>query len=349
MTSNADTVDRIAEIRRELGEDLLILAHHYQSDNVTRHADQLGDSLELARRVADSSARHIVFCGVYFMAESAAVLAREGQTAYIPDRNADCSMSEMAPAPLVESVVARLRDAGIQALPLAYVNSQAAVKAVCGRNGGAICTSANAPTMLRWAMDSGRPVLFLPDQHLAWNTANALGLPVAERTTLDVRAGGERLDMEAASKARLLIWPGCCSVHVKNRVEQIASIRNKTPQALVVVHPESPAEVVDAADSAGSTSHIIRYCEAAPEGSHIYVGTEINLVRRLAAQHAPGKTILPLYCSACANMRKITEEKLLANLEAIADGNAAAYMVKTAGDVAEPSRLALTRMLDACA
>ena len=342
---NASLADNIAEIRRQRGADLAILAHHYQRDEVVAHADILGDSLELSRKIAGLSARDIVFCGVFFMAETAAMLAKPGQRIHIPVREAACVMSEMAPAALVSTVLGRLRAAGRDVLPLTYVNSSAAVKAVCGALGGAVCTSANAPKMLRWALDQGRGVLFLPDKMLGQNTCDRLGVPPERRHILDIRGDGARLDLEAAGRAEVLLWPGQCVIHARFKARDIAAERTRHPEATVVVHPECSPETVAAADAAGSTSFIIKYVSEAPPGAEIVIGTEINLVARLARQYEGIKVIRPLCRSACSNMAKGTEENLLAALTALDT----AQPVTVPEDVREPATAAVVRMLEVSA
>lgn len=340
MTANK----RIQDVKAALGKELAVLGHHYQSDAIIRHTDLAGDSLELARRVPGLTARHVVFCGVFFMAETASILAAEGQRIHIPDTHAGCIMSAMAPERIVQSVIDRLAQNGRRIVPLTYVNSSAAVKAICGRLGGSVCTSANAATMMRWALERGDGVLFLPDKNLGHNTAAALGIADKSRLELDIRAAGRHIDPDSAAKAEVLLWPGLCAIHHRFKTAHIAQARRQTPEALVVVHPECTPEVVQAADAAGSTSRIIDFVAKAPAGSTIYVGTEINLVERLAARHAPDKTVKPLCGSCCLNMAKITESKLAATLESIET----AEPVRVPEAVAAPARKALTRMLDAC-
>ncbi|WP_051693938.1 quinolinate synthase NadA [Desulfohalovibrio reitneri] len=337
--------DRIRQAKDRLGDSLAIFAHHYQAENVVRHADIVGDSLELARKVPGLCAEYIVFCGVYFMAETASILARPGQHVQIPERDARCIMAAMAPVDRLRAVMRRLDSMGRKVVPLTYVNSTAGVKAMVGEAGGTVCTSANARTMLQWALDRGDSCLFIPDKNLALNTADQLGIPEAERHILDIRSEGEALDLEAAARAKLLIWPGCCAIHHRFKPSMIEAARAEHPGCLVVVHPECPPETVALADESGSTSTIIRYCEEAPEGATIIVGTEINLVERLARRHAPGKTVLPLSHSGCLNMGKVTEDKLADTLENIGYLNT----VQVADDVSEPAALALQRMLEASA
>lgn len=334
----------ISRSKALFGKRLAIFGHHYMSDAVIRHADFAGDSLELARKVPGLAAEHIVFCGVSFMAESASILAGSRQKVFIPDQAASCVMSEMAPHISVQGVLERLRAKGRRIIPLAYVNTSAAVKAICGRFGGSVCTSANARAMLSWALEQGDGVLFLPDRNLAMNTATALGLPKDQQLVLDIRKG--QMDCAAAGKARLLIWPGLCVIHHRFKPQQIARARAESPGALVVVHPECSPEVVTLADASGSTSFIIDYVRKAPAGSTIYIGTEANLVERLAREHAGSKSVLHLVESRCSNMAKITEDKLASLLAQIGAGKAQPVVV--APDVAAPARDALTRMLEVC-
>ena len=335
----------IRSSREKLGSNLTIMAHHYEGDGVVEQADLVGDSLELARKIDGISSRYIVFCGVYFMAESAAILADPQQEIYIPDLDARCVMSEMAPAQRVEEAVKRLNSGSKRVIPVAYVNTSAAVKAVCGRYGGTVCTSANAGKILSWALDNADAVLFLPDKNLAGNTADTLGVPADQRFMLDIRQNASNVLPEMAQKHKLLVWPGCCAVHHGFKVRQIEAARKAHPDALVVVHPECAPEVVQQADSAGSTSHIIRYVAAAPEGATIYVGTEVNLVRRLGNQYREKKTVLPLAELACSNMAKVTPAKLGAMLQGLAQGRSPLSPVRVAPDIAEPAHKALERML----
>ncbi len=340
--------DHIELRRRELGGRLTVVGHHYQAESVIRHTDLRGDSLELARRVAGVDSEHIVFCGVYFMAESAALLARPGQKVHLPEPSAECSMALMSAAETVETVLAALESGGRKIIPLAYVNSTLGVKAVVGAHGGSVCTSANARTMLEWAMTRGDAVLFLPDKNLGQNTADLMGIPALERCVLDVRGKGARLDLSLAERARLLLWPGFCSIHTRFSLRQIERMRAEHPGARIVVHPECTPEVVAASDAAGSTSFIIRYAEEAPDGSTVVIGTELNLVERLALVHAGRLTVLPLVESECTHMAQTTEERLAATLDAIAEGRDD-FVVKAPGDLRENARAALERMLQVCA
>ena len=339
--------DEIVRLKKELGERICILGHHYIVQDVIDHCDLRGDSLELARRVEEIRAPHIVFCGVYFMAESAALLARPGQKVYIAAAEADCVMSRMAPAPLLDKVLTRLDEAGDRVVPLAYVNTSLSVKAVVGRCGGAVCTSANAGILMRWALDQGGRVLFLPDRHLARNTAKTLGLAEAAWHALDIRGQGTRIDLAAARGAKLLLWPGCCAIHARFRPELVALARRAHPGCRIAVHPECGPETLAASDAAGSTSFLIQYAAESPAGGTLVIGTEISLVNRLAREQAGRCTVLPLTRSECSHMSMTTEQRLLECLRGIQAGTARAVAVPP--EEAVPARDALRRMLQACA
>lgn len=339
----------ITALKEQFGAQLCIMGHHYQNDAVIRHCDVTGDSLELARRVADVQAEHIVFCGVWFMGESAALLAAPGQRVYLPNPDADCLMSRMSPAPLARRVLEQLAAAGRPAVPLAYVNTDVALKAVVGEYGGAVCTSANAQTMLRWALDQGERVLFLPDRHLGNNTAALLGIEPGERHVLRVGARGLVQPEAQPLDRRLLLWPGCCAIHARFDPDDVAAARAEHPGCRVIAHPECRQELIQACDAAGSTSFLIREAArtaAEAPGSTLVIGTENNLVNRLAARHAGQCRIVALGHAVCGNMAKVTEKKLWHILNRIAAGTAAPMTVDAA--LRAPARLALTRMLDAC-
>ncbi len=338
---------RIESLRKTLGSRVTILGHHYQDESVIRHVDLRGDSLELARKVEDIDSEHIVFCGVYFMAESAALLARPGQKVHLPEMSANCVMAQMAPADLVETVLEECNKTR-KVIPLSYVNSSVAVKGVTGKFGGAVCTSANARKMLEWALRQGDAVLFLPDKNLGRNTADILGLPEKERHMLNIRHGGAEMDMDAVNGARLILWPGCCAIHARFNVRQMESRKAEHPGARVVVHPECSPEVVAKADAAGSTSFIIKYVAEAAQGDTIIVGTEINLVERLAKQRDGAVTVVPLLESECSHMDRTKPVNLQMALESIADpGNAAWPSCRVTVDpsIAANAKLSLDRML----
>ncbi|CAM2060045.1 Quinolinate synthase A [Desulfovibrionales bacterium] len=344
--------DKIVSSRTQLGANLTILGHHYQHDAVIQYTDLHGDSLELARRIPSLAARYIVFCGVFFMAESAALLIEHpDQQIYTPRPDATCVMSEMAPAPLVETIIRALTARGRQIIPIAYVNSSAAVKATVGRYGGAVCTSANAITMLRWALNygQGHGVLFLPDKNLAANMANRLGLPNTTRHILDVRSNGNYIDLTAADAAEFIIWPGCCAIHSRFHLHHVETARQASPDARIIVHPECRPEVVAAADASGSTSFLIEDCTQAQSGSHLIIGTEINLIERLNRKLAHNKRIEPLYHSECSSMAKTTELHLANLLGQLVNAPHTVSPIMVPPAIADLARLALQRMLDACA
>jgi quinolinate synthase len=343
-TSTTVLIERIAARKKGYGSDLVILGHHYQSDEIIDLTDIQGDSLELASRIPDLRCRYVVFCGVHFMAESAALIAEPGQKVFIPDQTAGCVMANMAPSDLVEKVLEILSTLGSSPVPLAYVNSSAAVKALCGRYGGSVCTSANAGTMLDWALKQGERVLFLPDMNLGMNTAHLLGLSGTQLTTLDIRSAGAKLDLASAAKARLLLWPGVCAIHHRFKTRHAQQLRADHPGARIVLHPECSPELVAVADATGSTSFIIDYVRQAPAGSTIYVGTEANLVRRLMARYQGEKVIHPVAEVTCSNMAKIT----LPALADLLDTLDSAEPVTVPEAIRGQALLALERMLDHC-
>ena len=339
---------RIAAVRTHLGPALVILTHHYQRREIIALGDFRGDSYGLSRIAAgQKDARYIVFCGVHFMAESAAVLAREDQAVFIPDPAAGCPMAEMAPLSAVERAWQELAGALDTAAvtPICYVNSSAAVKAFCGARGGAACTSSNADRLLSWAFREREKVLFIPDEHLGRNTAAKLNAGPVALWDPALPLGG--LSPAEARAARVIVWKGFCHVHTSFTVEQIAAQRAAHPGLRVVVHPECRREVVAAADASGSTEGIINYVAAAPEGAVIAVGTEINLVERLAAEGVGRKTVLPLARSLCPNMYRINLHNLCWVLEAIPRGEAAwVNRVTVPAEVRQDAALALRRMLE---
>lgn len=337
-------VDAILARKAALGPELLILTHHYQRKEIVGLGDYRGDSFGLSQKAAASQkARHIVFCGVHFMAESAAILARPHQTVQIPDLNAGCLMADMAPLEAVELAWEELAEVvSTQAvIPIVYMNSEAALKAFCGRHGGVVCTSSNARAAFTWGLSQGEKVFFFPDQHLGRNTAYQLGLKPADLVVWDPEAapwGGNR--PEDLRRARVILWDGHCHVHTRFRVEHLQAAREAYPEARIVVHPECTAEVVALADACGSTGFIVKYVQEAPPGSTIVIGTEINLVHRLALEY-PDRRVVDLYYSLCPNMFKITLEKLLDTLNRLGERN----VVTVPEEVKDHARLALNRML----
>ncbi|MDI7276799.1 MAG: quinolinate synthase NadA [Anaerolineae bacterium] len=343
--SQDEILRRTRAARQALGEDLYILVHHYQRDEVTRFADTTGDSLELSRQAAQAErARYIVFCGVDFMAETAAMLCSSQQTVLIPERSACCPMAAMVNAEQAEVAWRHLaRLWGDDLLPITYQNSDAQVKALCGRHGGAVCTSANSQKLFRWALGQRGHILFFPDEHLGRNSALALGMAREQVAVWDPQ--DPEASVERAREARVVVWKGYCHVHTRFTVDDVRRVRSEHPGIHVVVHPECVAEVVDAADSAGSTSYIVRAAAEAAPGSALAIGTEINLVNRLAQRHRD-KTIVPLARSLCGAMYRINEQNLLATLESILAG-CPQHVVRVEPETAYWANQALQRMLSA--
>ncbi len=338
-----ELVQSILARKAALGSKLLILTHHYQRKEIVGLGDYRGDSFGLSQKAAASrKAEHIVFCGVHFMAESAAILAQPHQTVQIPDPKAGCLMADMVALEAVEMAWEELAEVtSIKAIiPLVYMNSEAALKAFCGLRGGLVCTSSNASAALRWGLSRGEKVFFFPDQHLGRNTAYRLGLSPADLVVWDPEAPLGGLRPEDIRRARLILWDGHCHVHTRFRVEHVRAVREAYPEARIVVHPECPAEVVALADACGSTGFIVRYVQEAPPGSTIVIGTEINLVQRLALEY-PDRRVLDLSYSLCPNMFKITLEKLRDTLDHLGQR----HVVTVPDEVKDYARMALNRML----
>jgi quinolinate synthase len=345
--SGDEMQERIFAAKRTLGKNVLILGHHYQADDVIRHADATGDSFKLAQYAQEhSGARYVVFCGVHFMAESADILTPPDVTVILPDMGAGCSMADMADIEDVEEAWDQLRGMGVENIvPITYMNSTAAIKAFCGRHGGIVCTSSNAEKVLQWAFERGERVMFFPDQHLGRNTAYAMGvgldrMPLWDPAAIDGGAGAE-----AYRGSRLILWKGHCSVHQKFDAFQIEQMRAAEPELKVLVHPECNFEVVQAADLVGSTEFIIKAVEDSAPGSKWAIGTEFHLVTRLAAQH-PDKEIFSasgIQC-ACSTMYRIDPPHLLWALENLVDGMVV-NPIRVTADVATDATLALERML----
>nr|BBH91953.1 quinolinate synthase A [Thermogemmatispora argillosa] len=341
---------RISQAKAALGRRLLILGHHYQRDEIIKYADLRGDSFKLAQQAAARpEADYIVFCGVHFMAESADILSAPHQIVILPNPTAGCSMADMANIAEVEECWETLNDVlGDEAdlVPVTYINSAASLKAFCGERGGIVCTSSNARKVMEWAFSRGRRLLFFPDEHLGRNTGLAYGIPEEEMIVWNPKNPQETLDdEERLRRARLILWKGYCSTHMRFTVEQIAKARAEYPDITVIVHPECRREVVAAADLYGSTEYIIQQIERAPAGSKWAVGTEINLVHRLAQEH-PDKLIFcldPIVCP-CSTMYRIHPAYLAWVLEALVEGQVV-NQVKVAPEIAHWARVALDRML----
>ncbi|MDA8354339.1 MAG: quinolinate synthase NadA [Firmicutes bacterium] len=345
--SHRELGQRIQQAKERLGRDLVIMGHHYQRDDVIQFADFTGDSLELAR-IAEQQrdARSIVFCGVHFMAETADILTGEEQIVILPDMQAGCSMADMADIDeLEEAWEVMQEELGDTILPVTYVNSTAAIKAFVGRHGGTTCTSSNARGVLEWAFARKKRILFLPDQHLGRNTAYAMGIPLEQMAVWDPIGGDWEAVQGPMEDLRVLLWKGHCSVHTKFTVDQIREVREQDPETRVIVHPECTFDVVQAADEDGSTSYIIRQIESAPAGSKWAVGTEVNLVQRLAQNHPEQEIrLLSRTMCPCLTMNRIDRPHLLWALESLIEGKPV-NRVTVGPDTAYWARTALERML----
>ena len=355
--SDEELQERIKAAKARLGNKLLILGHFYQRDEIIVHADFVGDSFQLAKNATERpDADHIVFCGVHFMAETADILSTPEQTVTLPNLSAGCSMADMANIDQVEDCWEQLgeicgtkpdADGKQQIVPVTYMNSSAALKAFCGRHGGIVCTSSNAHAVLEWAFARGKRVLFFPDQHLGRNTALAMGMSLDQMPVWNpYKPAGGAEDPSVYADAKMILWKGFCSVHQRFTVDQIERARKAYPGVKVIVHPECSMDVVNAADGTGSTAYIVKEIANAPAGSAIAVGTEINLVNRLAAQY-PDKTVFcldPVVCP-CSTMYRIHPAYLAWALENIEQGNIV-NRITVDEDTARDAKIALQRMLE---
>ncbi|MBO0595205.1 quinolinate synthase NadA [Nesterenkonia sp. E16_7] len=354
--------ERILAAKATLGEELVILGHFYQRDEVIQHADFVGDSFQLANAaLSKPEAKTIVFCGVHFMAETADILSAPEQSVILPNLAAGCSMADMADESSVETAWEEICEtygvdpegtipdaAGkVPIIPVTYMNSSAALKAFCGRHSGIVCTSSNAATVLEWAFERAHRVLFFPDQHLGRNTAKAMGVPLEQMPLWNPRKALGGNTAEQLREAKVLLWHGFCSVHRRFTVDQITAARAADPKVKIIVHPECPMEVVDAADAAGSTDAIQKFIAASAPGDTIGIGTEINMVNRLAAQF-PDRTIFcldPVICP-CSTMYRIHPGYLAWVLEELVAGRVN-NQISVEPEVAVPAKIALDRMLAA--
>jgi quinolinate synthase len=358
--ANEELSERIENVRRKLGPQLLILGHHYQQDEVIRHSDLRGDSYQLSQQAASSrDCRTIVFCGVHFMAETADILANRPQklaerggervTVILPDMAAGCSMADMAAIDQVEAAWADLGEVidTSEVTPVTYINSAASLKAFCGRHGGIVCTSSNARAVLEWSFARTKRVFFFPDQHLGRNTALKMGITNSQMPVFDPYGGdlgGNTQDEIAGS--RVILWKGHCSVHQMFRAEHVALFRQRYPGIKILVHPECPQEVNDIADVSGSTSKIIQTVQAAPPGTKWAIGTELHLVNRLKQEHPEQELhfLSPVVCM-CATMYRIDLAHLCWSLENLAAGRPV-NVIEVDDEVARWSLVALERMLE---
>jgi quinolinate synthase len=342
-------VARARAAKEALGSRVFVLGHHYQRDEVIQFADVTGDSFKLAREAAARpEAEYIVFCGVHFMAESADILTSDEQKVVLPDLAAGCSMADMARIRQVEDAWAAMEAAGIAAdvVPITYMNSSADIKAFCGRNGGAVCTSSNAQTALEWAFQQGSKVLFLPDQHLGRNTAVLqMGMTLDDCAVWDPHRPNGGLTEQQLRDARMILWKGHCSVHGRFSADVVDELRATIPGVQILVHPECTHDVVLKADLIGSTEFIIKAIEAAPAGSAWAIGTELNLVKRLAAQH-PDKRIVFLDRTVCycSTMNRIDLPHFVWAMESLVDG-VVVNQIEVDEDTEKWAKVALDRML----
>jgi quinolinate synthase len=345
--SEAELFDRIREAKRKLGERLVILGHHYQRDDVICHADITGDSFKLARLASERpQAEYIVFCGVHFMAESADILSAAHQQVILPDMAAGCSMADMAQLEQVETAWEQLQELGIDSMmPITYMNSAANIKAFCGRHDGVVCTSSNAVPLFDWALKEREKLFFFPDEHLGRNTGVKFGIPLDRMVVWDPRLDLGGNTPEELMNARIILWKGFCSVHGRFQPRHVDDRRAEYPGIKILVHPECRYEVVAKSDLNGSTEFIIKTIDEAPAGSKWAVGTELNLVNRLANRH-PDKfvTLLAPDLCMCATMFRIAPENLLWSLENLVEGQVV-NRIKVDEDTARWARVALDRML----
>ncbi len=362
-TEEEAIANRIIELKSQLGNDLIILGHHYQRDSIVMHADFVGDSFMLSQKAADSDAKYIVFCGVHFMAESADILTNDNQHVILPNLRAGCSMADMATLEDVEDAWSQIlfetdlsdpitreqpdvppQDDSSYLIPVTYMNSSADLKDFVGRHGGIVCTSSNATGVLNWAFERAGPngaVLFFPDQHLGRNTGISMGIDVNLMPTWIPQIGSDL----KLKNSKIILWHGFCSVHKRFTVEQVNDFRKKYPEGLVVVHPECPKETVEVSDANGSTQFIKNFVEAQDSGSQIAIGTEINMVARLAQSH-PDKHIecLDDKICPCSTMYMIHPAYLMDVLEKLVSGEVPNQIV-VPKNVQNGSLLALERML----
>ncbi len=344
--SDQAAADRIRAAKDSLGKRVVVLGHHYQRDEIICFADDTGDSFKLCQHAASRpEADYIVFCGVHFMAESADVLAADHQRVVLPNLSAGCSMADMAAREDVEELWDELARAGASgAVPICYMNSSAAIKAFCGEHGGAVCTSSNAKAVFKWALGRGERIVFLPDEHLGRNSALDMGFTEDDLVVWDPR-DGSATGTRTLSDAKFILWKGWCSVHQRFSAEQVRRARTEFPSVKVIVHPECRREVVEAADECGSTEFIIKKIDASAPGSVWAVGTEVNLVHRLATRHAD-KTIFcldPIVCP-CSTMYRIQPQYLAWAMENLAQGTVV-NEIRVPDEDIRWAREALQRML----
>jgi len=348
---DGDCEQRIIKARQALGDRVVILGHHYQRDEVFKHADFSGDSLKLSREAAKSTAEYIVFCGVHFMAEVADIISRPDQIVVLPDLSAGCAMADMADLDQVERAwreLSSVLDAEQSITPVTYINSAANLKSFCGKHGGMVCTSTNAQKILEASFAQREKVLFFPDQHLGRNTGVKMDIPLEQMVTWDFDQPMGGLTPEDIRQAKIILWKGFCSVHQMFKPEQIENFRREAPDGKVISHPEASYEVCQLSDYVGSTEFIIKTITDSEPGSQWLVGTELNLVNRLhqtlAAENKTVQFMSPMLCM-CSTMFRIDPQHLAWVLENLVEGHVV-NRISVADDVANNARVALQRMLE---
>jgi len=348
-TPEEKVIKQIHALKTELGDQVLILGHHYQREEVIGFADITGDSLKLSQKASETKAPYIIFCGVHFMAETADILTDDDQVVILPDPAAGCSMADMADIEQVSRCWQELSEVLTpeeSVTPVTYINSTAALKAFCGEHGGIVCTSSNAQKVMQWSWGNREKILFFPDQHLGENTALAMGIPENEMIVWDPfeHLGGNT--PEAIKNATLILWKGFCSVHQLFKPEHAETMRNNHPDIKVLAHPECSREVCETSDFVGSTEAIIRYVEQAPSGSKFAIATELNLVNRLRIQF-PDKPIWflsPMVCM-CSTMFRTDPQHLCASLMSIRD-KGVLNQISVPANQSRWAKLSLERMLN---
>lgn len=344
--SDEQVLEELHSIRQELGERVVVLGHHYQQDDVISLADYKGDSLQLAKNAAELDSEYIIFCGVHFMAETADMLTASHQKVILPDLNAGCSMADMANRKEIDRAWERIQKVtSDKIIPITYINCDALLKDFVGANDGAICTSSNAKKVITWALDQGEKLLFFPDQHLGRNTCFELGISLDEMVVYNPNLQFGGLTDEQIKNAKVILWYGYCSVHQGFNKEQVLKIKKESPETTVIVHPECSFDVVQAADMNGSTSYIINTIKDAPAGSSWAIGTEINLVNRLAQEfsHLNISSLSPYQC-LCTTMYRVRPRWLLESMRSI-KRNDPINIIKVSESVKNNSLKALDRML----
>jgi quinolinate synthase len=345
--SDEQVLEEIKSLKKELANEVIVLGHHYQQDDVIQFADHKGDSLALAKIAAKVEAPFIIFCGVHFMAETADMLTKPTQKVILPDLNAGCSMADMANTTQIEKAWEYLtQTTHDKIVPVTYINCSADLKAFVGRKGGSICTSSNAKKIIEWALEKGNKLLFFPDQHLGRNTCFEMGIPLKKMITYDPHRPKGGLRDEDVRESKVILWHGFCSVHQGFTTSQIKNVKKESPETTVIVHPECPFDVVQESDLNGSTSYIIEEIKKAPEGSQFAVGTEINLVNRLASQYTNKKifSLSPYQC-LCTTMYRVRPRWLLASLRAIKNGKPI-NVIQVPETIKNDALIALDLMID---